>query len=76
MPLLLQRGADSLLAPADDEVLRAGDELLLAGRPVARRALEKTLMADAVAEYLVSGRRVPAGWLWRRITRHRPALPR
>jgi voltage-gated potassium channel len=34
---------------------------------VARRALEKTLVVEAVAAYLVTGHRVPESWLWRRI---------
>jgi voltage-gated potassium channel len=73
VPLLLVRGEECVLAPGEQFVLRAGDELLLAGRPAARRALEKTLMVDSVPEYLVSGRRVPSSWIWRRITRYRPA---
>jgi hypothetical protein len=64
-----------VLAPGDDVVLRAGDQLLFAGRPVAHRALEKTLMVDAVPAYLVTGRRVPESWFWRRITRYRSPLP-
>jgi len=72
VPLLVLRGDTCSLAPDDDLVLRAGDELLLAGRPVARRALEKSLMVDAVPDYLVTGRRVPSGWLWRRLTRYSP----
>jgi Trk K+ transport system NAD-binding subunit len=72
VPLLVLRGEECLLSPDDDLVLKPGDELLLAGRPVARRALEKSLMIDAVPEYLVSGRRVPSGWLWRRLTGYRP----
>ncbi|PZA21247.1 potassium transporter TrkA [Modestobacter versicolor] len=71
VPLLLLRdGEECVLAPDEGTVLQAGDELLLAGRPVARRALEKTLMVDAVPEYLVTGQRVPSGWFWRRITRY------
>ncbi|CCH87687.1 Putative K+ transporter with a NAD-binding domain [Modestobacter italicus] len=73
VPVLLLRDGQSVLAPADDLVLRADDELLLAGRPISRRALEKTLMVDAVPAYLVTGRRVPSGWLWRRLTGYRPA---
>jgi voltage-gated potassium channel len=72
VPLLLLRGQDSVLGPDDGHVLRPDDELLLAGRPPARRALEKSLVADAVPEYLVTGRRVPSGWLWRRLTRYEP----
>jgi voltage-gated potassium channel len=67
VPLLLLRGPDATLAPDPGCVLTSGDELLLAGWPAARRALEVTLVVDAVREYVVSGRRVPSGWLWRRL---------
>ena len=70
--LLVQRGDDSLLAPDGDLVLAPGDELLLAGRPAARRALEKTLVVDALPDYLVTGHTVPSGWLWRKLTRYQP----
>ncbi|WNV76820.1 TrkA family potassium uptake protein [Geodermatophilus sp. DSM 44513] len=69
VPLLLLRGDDATLAPDPDHLLAAGDELLLAGWPAARRALETTLLVDAVREYVVSGRRVPTGWVWRRLAR-------
>jgi Trk K+ transport system NAD-binding subunit len=72
MPLLVQRAEDSTLGPGDDFVLATGDEILLAGRPAARRSLELTLVQDAVGEYVVSGRQVPSSWIWRRLTR-RPA---
>jgi len=73
--LLLLRGEECLLAPGDDVELRADDHLLFAGRPVAHRALEKTLMVDSVPEYLVTGRRAPASWFWRVVTRYRPGPP-
>jgi hypothetical protein len=68
VPLLLLRGDDATLAPDPDCVLAPGDELLLAGWPAARRALEVTLVVDAVREYVVTGRRVPSSWLWRKVT--------
>src|SRR3712207_5596677 len=67
VPLLLLRRDDATLAPGPDAVLAAGDELLLAGWPAARRALERTLIVDAVREYVVSGRRVPSSWFWRKL---------
>jgi Trk K+ transport system NAD-binding subunit len=67
VPLLLLRGDDATLAPDPDFVLAPGDELLLAGWPAARRALGITLLVEAVREYVVTGRRVPSGWLWRRV---------
>jgi voltage-gated potassium channel len=66
-PLLLLRDADATLAPGPDFVLAPGDELLLAGWPAARRALETTLVVDAAREYVLTGRRVPSSWIWRRL---------
>ncbi|SNR59059.1 potassium channel family protein [Blastococcus mobilis] len=68
--LLVLRGGEATLAPGDDFVLRPGDELLLAGWPAARRALAMILVVDGVLEYVVTGRRVPSSWIWRRL---RPA---
>ena len=70
VPLLVLRGGESALAPEGDFVLAADDEILLAGRPAARRSLDTTILLDTVAEYVVSGRHVPSSWIWRRLTRH------
>jgi Trk K+ transport system NAD-binding subunit len=67
--LLVLRGGSATLAPGGDFVLAPDDELLLAGWPAARRALGITLVVDAVLEYVVSGRRVPSSWIWRRLSR-------
>ncbi len=69
VPLLVLRGDGATLAPDGDFVLAEGDELLLAGRPGSRRALGTTLFVPSVLEYVVHGRRVPSGWLWRKLTR-------
>jgi voltage-gated potassium channel len=66
--LLVIRGREAILAPDDDFVLESGDELLLAGWAAARRALDTTLLVDGVLDYLVSGRRVPSSWIWRKLT--------
>jgi voltage-gated potassium channel len=66
--LLVLRDGRATLAPDDDFRLEPGDELLLAGWPAARRALGTILFVDAVFEYVVSGRRVPASWIWRKLT--------
>ena len=73
VPLLVMRGDEATLAPPTDFVLAAGDELLMAGWPAARRALGTILELDAAREYVVTGRRVPTGWLWRRLTGTRAA---
>ena len=65
--LLVLRDGEAFLAPDDDFVLRAGDELLFAGWAAARRALGTILFVDAVREYVVTGRRVPSSWIWRKL---------
>jgi voltage-gated potassium channel len=65
--LMVVRGGEATLAPDDDFVLRPGDELLLAGWPAARRALATILVVHGVLEYIVTGRRVPSSWIWRRL---------
>jgi Trk K+ transport system NAD-binding subunit len=67
--LLVLRDDEAHLAPDDSFVLSAGDEVLLAGRPSARRALSTLLFVDSALEYVVSGRRVPESWIWRKLSR-------
>ena len=71
VPLIVLRDRDATLAPADDFVLRPGDELLFAGWAAARRALSTILLVDGVVEYVLTGRRVPSSWLLRTL-RPRP----
>ncbi len=70
VPLLVAHGDDVTLAPDDDFVLSTDDEILFAGHPVARRALDTTLMVDSVREYVTTGRHVPSSWVWRRLSRN------
>ena len=48
VPLLVLRGEDCSLAPDADFLLAVDDEILLAGRPTARRSLEATLLFETV----------------------------
>jgi Trk K+ transport system NAD-binding subunit len=66
--LVVVRDSEAILAPDDEFELRAGDELLLVGWPAARRALSTVLVVDAAREYVLSGRRVPTSWVWRKLT--------
>jgi Trk K+ transport system NAD-binding subunit len=66
--LLVLRGSETTLAPAEDFEVAVGDELLIAGRPAARRALGTILFVDAVREYVTTGRRVPSSWIWRKLS--------
>jgi Trk K+ transport system NAD-binding subunit len=67
--LLVLRGEECFLTPGPEFRLAAGDQILLAGRPAARRALDTTLLVEGVLTYLVSGRHVPSSWIWRRFSR-------
>jgi Trk K+ transport system NAD-binding subunit len=67
--LVVSRDGHVVLAPDDGFVLAEGDELLLAGWAAARRALGTILFVDAVREYVVTGRRVPSSWIWRKLSR-------
>ena len=69
VPLTLLRGGERTMAPSGDVMLREGDQLLLAGRPRDRASLETTLTELYTASYVIDGRRVPSGWLWRRFAR-------
>jgi hypothetical protein len=68
VPLLLQRDSESILGPNGDIILAPGDQLLFVGRPSARRSLLDTMTHHAVSEYVLTGRTVPSGWLWQRVT--------
>ncbi|UQU62794.1 NAD-binding protein [Couchioplanes caeruleus] len=75
VPLLLHRDSGTILGPDGDITLEPGDQLLLAGRPSARRALLDTMTHHAVSEYVLTGRTVPSGWLWQRVTGKVPRRP-
>ena len=42
----------------------------------ARRALDTTLIVDATREYVVTGRYVPSGWIWRKLSSLRDGADR
>jgi Trk K+ transport system NAD-binding subunit len=73
--LLVLRNSEAFLAPPEDFELRAGDEVLVVGRPAARRALATVLEVWPARDYVLSGRRVASGWVWRRITAGRATQP-
>ena len=68
MALLLQRDTQDILGPDDDVRLAPDDQILLAGHASARRYLLDTMTHHAVSEYVLTGRSVPSGWLWQRVT--------
>ena len=72
VPLLLLHEGEAVLTPGDDAVLAEGDQLLFAGHTPERRALERTMVVDSGAAYVLQDRRVPSSWVWRRLARVEP----
>ncbi len=72
VPLLLLRGDQATLAPDDDTLLAVDDELLFAGQGFDRRELEGTMVIDATAAYVLTGDRIPSGWVWAKLSGKSP----
>ena len=71
--LLLLREGRSILTPDAGTVLEPDDQLLLAGRPTSRRAMDMTLIVEPVCDYVVTGVRQPVGAVWRALSPRSPA---
>jgi voltage-gated potassium channel len=69
VPLLLLRSDEAVLTPDADTLLAPDDELLFAGEGSERRELEGTMVVDATSAYVLSSQRIPAGWVWRKLSR-------
>ena len=72
VPLLLLRDDDATLGPDEEVRLAPGDQILFGGEPSAQRSLLETMTDHTVSAYVLSGRSVPAGWLWQRLTGRLP----
>lgn len=70
-PLGIIRDEHAMYAPDPDEPLQPGDRLFLCGRDVGLDALTGSLYSDSAVEYLATGQRVPATWVFRLLTGHR-----
>jgi Trk K+ transport system NAD-binding subunit len=73
VPLLLLRGNRVELTPDNDFRLEVDDEILCAGRSAERRLLETTLADDSTSEYVLNDRHIASSWIWRKLSRERPA---
>ncbi|RBY98114.1 potassium transporter TrkA [Blastococcus sp. TF02-8] len=73
--LVVLRQGIATLAPDEDFALRPGDEILFAGRAATRRALSTTLVVHGALEYVLTGRRVPSSWAWRKLSQNRRPSP-
>jgi len=70
----LQRGAEFLAGPDEDDlVLRPNDTLLMAGAPGTQYRLDLTLRDEQVLSYVLGGVNRPDGTIWRWIESKRRA---
>ncbi|ATE62516.1 potassium channel family protein [Thauera sinica] len=75
--LYLDRDADDhRMAPDADTALRAGDEILLAGKPGSRNGFALTIANEHTLNYVLAGTDLPGGWIWERMAGSRKAAPR
>lgn len=65
MALMMKRGKEELLLPKGDMDLRPGDKILFCGRAGMAAHQRRTLMNPNVIYYLVSGKSIPDGTVWR-----------
>ncbi len=68
---LKREDGEPLIDPPPTTQLRAGDEILFAGRRGARQALSLTLENAHTLTYVVTGNELPGGLIWERIARWR-----
>ena len=69
VPLLLKRGEEAMLMPADDTSLRAGDRLLFCGEYGIGRKMNWVLHNSKAMTYVVTGCEAPDGFVFRWINR-------
>ncbi|THF56577.1 potassium channel protein [Pseudothauera rhizosphaerae] len=64
---LVRDDDDHLVMPLGDTPIRAGDELLLVGRPDARSDLDLCLSNEHALGYVLTGEDMPGGRIWERL---------
>ncbi|TAH44894.1 MAG: potassium channel protein [Betaproteobacteria bacterium] len=75
--LYLERDTDDhRMGPGVDTALRAGDEILLAGRPGTRSSFALTIANEHTLNYVLTGTDLPGGWVWERMSGPRKSRPR
>lgn len=70
--LLVRRKNTTIQLPDDGFVLCAGDVLLIAGSPEAKRDVELVLTSPSILRYIVTGDQATGGALWCWLTRNHP----
>lgn len=65
---LTREDESTVLLPHAHTPIQAGDSLLLVGRDGARQDLDLILNNENTLDYVLSGREIPGGWIWERLT--------
>lgn len=71
VPLMVLRDDEHFLAPDDDLLVQAGDQVLLAGTGRGLMDLYDALFYSATLEYIATGNQVPSTWVWRALRSRR-----
>ena len=69
IPLLINRHGTTMMMPALNTHIKAGDRLLLCGRLNAADRMRWTLQNYHALDYVLTGETKPDGWLWKMLTR-------
>lgn len=59
---------DHLIVPAAATPVRAGDEILLAGRPGAKAGFGLNIANEHALNYILTGTDLPGGWIWEKLS--------
>ncbi|HVK54719.1 MAG TPA: NAD-binding protein [Burkholderiales bacterium] len=71
VPLLLKRGAETVILPSNEVTLFKYDELLVCGRPEALQKISWIIRNIEVMRYIQTGVEQPGGWIWKWLARRR-----
>jgi len=67
MVLFLKRGEGNVILPEDSRKIRLGDRFLMCGNKIAHYKLQVTSRNSSYLEYLMTGKRLPDSWIWRKL---------
>lgn len=67
IPLFLRRGEGNVLLPESNRIIREGDRFLMCGTDEARTQMMRVVENINELESVLSGERLPAGWLFRKL---------
>ena len=67
MVMFLKRGEGNVILPEGTRKIKIGDRFLLCGNKIAKHKLQITARNTSYLEYVLTGRRLPDSWVWRKL---------